>query len=261
MKEDDYDFELHMELSQSKPQKKLDDTLDFYKENLPLNAVEKLMNESQNEENKENNKDDLKSSYNRFISAYNEKDIGKETGLKVPNPRKRTRSEAESEFLNDIHDKHDVFNYDYTKPKSSFGKIFVALLFFIFVCVIATLVFKINSLNNQIADIKLKLNENTKAKEDLQEALIENENLKKMVEDLSNNKTTTANNSSAQTQNTSSTSGSSSETVYIVKNGDTLSSISEHFYGSTSFYNKIVERNKLTSENLSENQKLIIPEK
>ena len=38
-----------------------ENTLDFYKENLPLNAVEKLFNESKNPT----------SSYNDFINKYN----------------------------------------------------------------------------------------------------------------------------------------------------------------------------------------------
>ena len=54
--------------------KKLEDTLDFYRENLPLNAVEKLMSESKNSNTESKEVNNLKSSYSKFISAYNEND-------------------------------------------------------------------------------------------------------------------------------------------------------------------------------------------
>ena len=120
-------------------------------------------------------------------------------------------------------------------------------------CVIALLIFKINSLNKQIIELKSHIEENAQANEKLQTVLIENENLKKIIEDFNNPET--------EPEPSVTPEDESKETEYIVQAGDTLSSISKKFYGSTNFYNKIIEKNNLTNESLHVNQKLIIPEK
>lgn len=270
-KSDDFDFELHMELTNKANKKKLEDTLDFYKENLPLDAVEKLYDKNQmaNENEKSNFKSN--SSYSKFISKYNENDNENSVKNNAYKSKKHRRSVAESEFLNGIHDKHDVFDYDYTRPKNFIGKVFVASLFVVFLCIIAALIFKIDSLNNQIADMKSQVEENAQAKETLQKTLIENENMKKMIEDLSNKKEDENesqdesqheenNSSDEQNKQNETATAENKDTEYVVQKGDTLSSISKKFYGNSNSYNKIIERNKLSSENLSENQKLIIPQ-
>lgn len=220
-----------------------ENTLDFYKENLPLNAVEKLFNESKNPT----------SSYNDFINKYNMTDPNFEnfTPQKKINVKKRVRSNAENEFLNNFNTRN--FDSNYTKPKSSFFKLFVSFLFVLFLCVITLLIFKINSLNKQIIELKSHIEENAQANEKLQTVLIENENLKKIIEDFNNPET--------EPEPSVPPEDESKETEYIVQAGDTLSSISKKFYGSTNFYNKIIEKNNLTNENLHVNQKLIIPEK
>ncbi len=269
---DDFEFELSMELSDKPDKKKLEDTLDFYRENLPLDAVEKLMSESKNSGAAQKSDNNLKSSYSKFISAYNEND---DENMKVeaakkemPKRQKRyERTDAASEFLNDIKNSNEAFDYDYMRPKSSLGKIFIASLFIIFLCIIAALIIKIDSLNNQIAEVKMKEADNSQAKQKLQEVLIENENMKKMIEDLSNNQVTNENAGENETepQEVQTEKNNSvivpSETKYVVQKGDTLSSISKKFYGTTNLYNKIAQKNNLKNENLSEGQKLIIPEK
>ena len=109
--------------------------------------------------------------------------------------------------------------------------------------------------------------DNSQAKQKLQEVLIENENMKKMIEDLSNNQVASENSEEKEIEvekpkdEPKTVSSAPSQTEYIVQTGDTLSSISKKFYGTTNLYNKIMEKNNLKSENLSEGQKLIIPEK
>lgn len=268
----DFEFELSMELSGKPDKKKLEDTLDFYRENLPLNAVEKLMSESKNSNTESKEVNNLKSSYSKFISAYNENDDENvkidDVKKEMPKRQKRyERTDAASEFLNDIKDSNEAFDYDYTRPKSSIGKLFIATLFIVFLCIIAALVFKINFLNNQIEEIKMTAQDNSQAKQKLQEVLIENENMKKMIEDLSNNQVASENSEEKEIEvekpkdEPKTVSSAPSQTEYIVQTGDTLSSISKKFYGTTNLYNKIMEKNNLKSENLSEGQKLIIPEK
>ncbi len=63
---------------------------------------------------------------------------------------------------------------------------------------------------------------------------------------------------STETSSTDTPSTASGKT-YTVQSGDTLSSISKKFYGTSSEYKKIMEANKLTSENVSIGQELIIP--
>lgn len=264
---DDFEFELHMEMNNKKTKKKIDDTLDFYKENLPLNAVEKLFDETEKSQQKLS-ETQFSSSYNDFIHKYNQDDNNNGIGNnKNEYKLKRyARSDAENEFLNDFTDKHQAFDYDYSRPQNSLGKIFIASLFVIFLCLIAVLLFKINSLNTQLENVKLQVDENSKAKEKLQTVLIENENMKKMIEDLGNNQKTEISSESVQPNQITNNyeaviPHADQETEYIVQSGDTLSAISKKFYGTTNLYNKIIERNKLTTENLNENQKLIIPTK
>ncbi len=50
------------------------------------------------------------------------------------------------------------------------------------------------------------------------------------------------------------------ESTYTVQSGDTLSSISQQFYGTSTKYQKIIDANSLTSDSLNLGQVLIIPE-
>ncbi len=63
----------------------------------------------------------------------------------------------------------------------------------------------------------------------------------------------------AETSSESSETPAASGTTYTVQSGDTLSSISKKVYGTSSEYQKIKDANKLTSDNVSIGQVLIIP--
>jgi nucleoid-associated protein YgaU len=289
------------------------DTLDFYKENLPLNAVEKLYLSSQktkemafennrlfgNEDAKEpieenintevilkyidfinkynkksdTDRDDADDEKNIFISDNHKKHTKKNKNITKTKKRK-TRSQEEEDFLNNFTSRTGTFNYEYLKPRNPVIKIFTSISFIIFLAAIAFLCYKINLLNTKLINAQSRLEKNIDTKKELEAVLLENQNLKKTIDDLNNSQTSNSN--VAQPQNISkplntkplnnpniknnNQAQEKKSKEYIVQSGDTLSSISKKFYGNSNSYQKIMDQNKLLNDNLAENQKLIIPE-
>ena len=118
------------------------------------------------------------------------------------------------------------------------------------------MLYKIKVLNKNIDLMALEINENKNIKKQLEIALSENENMKKIIEELGNQNNNTSQENITQTQNL--VVAENNIKKYIVQRGDTLSSISQKFYGNRNSYNKIIDTNHLSSENLSEGQELII---
>ena len=310
---DDSQIEKH---KNSASQKKFD-TLDFYKENLPLNAVEKLYSSSQkikempidisfennrlfgNKDTKETVEENINTEvilrYIEFINKYNKKnnededddddkknifgsDKHKKHAKKNKNvtkaKKRKTRSQEEEDFLNNFTSRTGTFNYEYLRPRNPITKILTSLSFIIFLAAIAFLCYKINLLNTKLINAQSRLEKNIDTKKELEAVLLENQNLKKTIDDLNNKQTFNFN--VDQTQNISkplNTNPLNKPNIknnnqvaekklreYIVQPGDTLSSISKKFYGNSNSYQKIMDQNKLLNDNLVEGQKLIIPD-
>lgn len=187
----------------------------------------------------------------------------------VIRPSRRTSSRVRSvpEDSSDDDD-DDYYDDDDYNPKGlltfSIGGISILLL------ILTYLVFQVSSLNKEI-DVNLtQLAEYTSIRQDYESLKIENDGLSQQIASLNSQiqSVNNGNNSSASTDTTASSgtsSGTSGDlpepepTIYTVKSGDTLSSISSAMYGVSSEYDKIKTANGLTSDTLKVGQKLVIP--
>ena len=224
--------------------KNLEDTMSFYREESVPSSVKKLFlsNDSGNTQTKKmldkNMFEANKNKASEFLASKEEIDS----------------------FFDDISESQD-FDFGIKKHKKinrSFGKIFLNLLLVVFLCVTVVLLYKIKLLNKNIDLMKLEIRENKNIKKQLELAFSENENMKKIIEDLGNQNNNINQVDMPQTQNL--TLAENNIKKYIVQRGDTLSSISQKFYGNKNSYHKIIDTNHLSSENLSEGQELIIGE-
>ena len=168
-----------------------------------------------------------------------------------------SRKEIDS-FFDDMSETQsfDFGVKNHKKVKISFGKIFLNSLVIVFLCITVVLLYKIKVLNKNIDLMALEINENKNIKKQLEMALSENENMKKIIEELGNQNNNTSQENITQTQNL--VAAENNIKKYIVQRGDTLSSISQKFYGNENSYHKIIDTNHLSSENLSEGQELVI---
>ena len=230
------------DLEKKSDDKNLDDTMRFYREESVPDSVQKL-----------------------FISNGSEKiktkKVSDESVAKKDNDKSSefltSKKEIES-FFDDMSESQD-FDFgvkNHKKVKIGFGKIFLNSLTIIFLCITVVLLYKIKLLNKNIDLMALEINENKNIKKQLELALSENENMKKIIEELGNQNNNVSQENITQTQNL--VVAENNIKKYIVQRGDTLSSISQKFYGNENSYNKIIETNHLSSENLSEGQELVI---
>ncbi len=222
--------------------KNLDDTMRFYREESVPVSVKKLFLSSESEDIK------IQKTPDKNVIETNENKIFDCTVSK---------KEIDS-FFDDMSESQD-FDFgvkNHKKVKISFGKIFLNSLIIIFLCITVVLLYKIKVLNKNIDLMALEISENKNIKKQLEIALSENENMKKIIEELGNQNNNTSQENIAQTQNLIAAENNIKK--YIVQRGDTLSSISQKFYGNKNSYHKIIDANRLSSENLKEGQELII---
>lgn len=230
------------DLKEKSDDKNLDDTMRFYREESVPGSVQKLFVSDDSEKTKM-----------KKVSDENviEKDKNGESEFLAG------KKEIDS-FFDDMSEAQgfDFGVKNHKKVKIGFGKIFLNSLIIIFLCITVVLLYKIKALNKNIDLMALEISENKNIKKQLEMALSENENMKKIIEELGNQNNNTSQENITQTQNL--VVAENNMKKYIVQRGDTLSSISQKFYGNRNSYNKIIDTNHLSSENLSEGQELII---
>ena len=218
--------------------KNLDDTMSFYCEESVSTSVQKLFNS--------NDSDSIK--------------IEKLEDESIIESEISTSKSKEDSFFDDISETQsfDFGIKNHKKVKSRFGKVFFNSLTVVFLCITVLLMYKIKLLNKNIDLMELEIKENKNVKKRLEIALNENESMKKIIEELGNQNGDYVQKNMSQTQNL--TVAENNIKKYIVQRGDTLSSISQKFYGNKNAYSKIIDNNHLANENLSEGQELIISE-
>ena len=210
--------------------KNLDDTMRFYREESVPGSVKKLFISNDSEKTK--------------TKKVSDKSVAKKYDDDEASEFSTSKKEIDS-FFGDMSEAQD-FDFgvkNHKKVKVGFGRIFLNSLIIIFSCITVVLLYKIKVLNKNL-------------KKQLELALSENENMKKIIEELGNQNNNTSQENITQTQNLVVSENNIKK--YIVQRGDTLSSISQKFYGNKNSYNKIIDTNHLSSENLSEGQELII---
>ena len=222
--------------------KNLDDTMRFYQEESVSGSVQKLFVSNNSETTK------IKKVLDQSIV---EMDKNKSDEFLA------SKKEIDS-FFDDMSETQsfDFGVKNHKKVKISFGKIFLNSLVIVFLCITVVLLYKIKVLNKNIDLMALEINEHKNIKKQLEIALSENENMKKIIEELGNQNNNTSQENITQTQNL--VAAENNIKKYIVQRGDTLSSISQKFYGNENSYHKIIDTNHLSSENLSEGQELVI---
>ncbi|MDL2248066.1 LysM peptidoglycan-binding domain-containing protein [Tyzzerella sp. OttesenSCG-928-J15] len=150
----------------------------------------------------------------------------------------------------------------------------LAGVFVLMLVLMVFFVFKFNSANKEVKELTAKLEEMENNAEKLASAETENAALKQQVSELKdqNNSyifqiqdlqsqttvpgTTPSESTGGSAPQTQSPTGSSE---YTVVSGDSLSKISNHFYGNTSGVDLIKQANNLSGDNLQVGQTLIIP--
>ena len=223
--------------------KNLDDTMRFYREESVQGSVKKLFISNDSEKTK--------------TKKVSDKSVAKKYDDDEASEFSTSKKEIDS-FFDDMSEAQD-FDFgvkNHKKVKVGFGRIFLNSLIIIFSCITVVLLYKIKVLNKNIDLMALEISENKNLKKQLELALSENENMKKIIEELGNQNNNTSQENITQTQNLVVSENNIKK--YIVQRGDTLSSISQKFYGNKNSYNKIIDTNHLSSENLSEGQELII---
>ena len=255
--------------------KNFDDTMRFYQEGLEINAVEKLLRPNANSAIKKNR-------YNEFIQRYtlNKSNISKVNSdfdeiinneFDNSNDGEKncdsnlcedevilTKQNEIDNFFDEVNSNTHDFNLDFSNKNKSHKQIRKVLYNFLSVIFLGTIIFlsyKIKSLNKEIELMQMTVSEYKIAKHKLELMTTENKNMKKIIEDLGNKET---NNSNSSNSDKISVEEKNLKKEYIVQKGDTLFGISKQFYKDGNLYTKIIDANKLVTENLSEGQKLLI---
>lgn len=248
--------------------KNFEDTMRFYQKGLEFGAVEKLLQPNH--------------TYNEFIKRYtsNKSHISKvnsdiqnvdnnnvDDDVKInesdsanicENKMSLSKQDEIDSFFDEINFNTGNFNLDFASKSRKHNKTRGILYSLILIVCLGTIIFfgyKIRLLNKKIYLMQMAVSEYEMTKQKLESITAENKNMKTMIEDLNNRE---INNVQSLNQDKTVTAKENITRAYIVQNGDTLSSISKKFYGNSNLYTKIIEKNKLASENLSEGQKLLI---
>lgn len=255
--------------------KNFEDTMRFYQEGLEVGAVGKLLQPNDKDITKKNR-------YNEFIKRYtsNKSNISKVNSdiqnvndnkinddLKVnendgtnicENEMSLSKQDEIDSFFDEINFNTGNFDLDFASKNRKHNKIRGILYSIILIVCLGTIIFfayKIKLLNKKIYLMQMTVSEYEMTKQKLELITAENKNMKTMIEDLSNRE---IDNTQSHNQDKTVPTEKNIPKEYVVQKGDTLSSISKKFYGNSNLYTKIIEKNKLASENLSEGQKLLI---
>jgi LysM repeat protein len=163
------------------------------------------------------------------------------------------KNDAAQEFLIEAS-----FNKYQGQTSGFFKKFFLSSSLVMILCISAGLVYKIYLINEEINRIESKLVSYDSVGKNINSFLVDNGY---EAIDFGNNDDESKNNEvvveNLENENNNT---NTSETKYVVQDGDTLSSISQKFYGSENLYVRIVDRNKLTSENIIAGQTLFLPQ-
>jgi len=282
--------------------KRMGDTLDFYNDSLPRRAVEGLFDkadkprpaarDSTTEEPEaathKKTFDDLEENLSIY-STKKTRDARRRTFLdEAPepaadiNPRRRNSARLDIDY-----DDEDIGGYTkLTRFLSNIDvenlpvvKMAVGAVIIIVLIIMTALVFRVNSVNAQLAEANNKLARAGDDSADYQRMLIENGGLKEQIDELEKeiervtalletstpiSQTPNPVTPGVETQPPQATPGTgvqqpANSTTYVVQRGDTLSSIAQRYYGNSGEYRRIMDANNLTNTNIFPGQPLIIP--
>ncbi len=165
----------------------------------------------------------------------------------------RTSRIATVDLENDIEDYSTKFNIS----------LIINIILAVSIAIVATLMFmknnSINSITEELDATKAELLNQSNTITELQVELDYYKNLYLSTEEGKLSLEKEANGETTDGEEGEESASNSTERTYTVQAGDTLSSISRDFYGSSSEYQKIIDANSLTSDSLTLGQVLIIP--
>ncbi len=180
--------------------------------------------------------------------AYNTGRVNSSTG-RIPSSRTSRIATVDLEQEGD----------DYS-TKFNISLVFNVILVIAFSVVTVLMLNKNSSISSLAADLEATKTELVTQSNTITELQMDLDNYKTLY--LSTEEGKLSLEAPAEGENTedTATTPTGSENTYTVEAGDTLSKISQKFYGTSSQYQKIIDANGLTSDSLNLGQVLIIPE-
>lgn len=168
----------------------------------------------------------------------------------------------------------DYDDYEEEGDASGALKVALAIVSCVFLVILAVMVFKINSTSAQLkeADAKLKAvsdnevqletlkMEKDALKEERDRLQMENDELRSASVGAPQEGSEEGLDADADGSESNEAGTSSGERIHTVAQGDTLTKISQQYYGAPDQYDKIKQANNLTSNDLSVGQRLRIPD-